>query len=110
MSVSRLRRAEGTIFHIRRKGDQIPNTPPKSFGYADYPSEFDPYLRNILMSQGRWDQDLRDWYKFGKEKAQSHFMESYRSDVGLYAKAAYKDEALVPHAKITRNTVGNTER
>lgn len=110
MSVSRLRRAEGTIFHIRRKGDQIPNTPPKSFGYADYPAEFDPYLRDIFMSQGRWDQDLYNWYKFGQEKAQSHFMESYRSDVGLYAKAAYKDEALVPHMKITSKTVRNTER
>lgn len=110
MSTSSLERADGSVFHIRRKGDQIPNIPPRVIGYADYPFEMDPYLRVAFEGQTRWDQDISNWYKFGKEKAQSHFMESYRSEVGLYAKAVYKDEALVPHAKITSKNLNSTDQ
>ena len=95
-----------SLFHIRRQGDEVPSVPPRYFGYADYPNEFNSYLvETSEHMEPSLTDELQDWYSFASEMARPHFMEAYRSDVGLYANAHFKDEALVPYEKITRTNI-----
>jgi Lipase (class 3) len=94
------------IFHIRRPGDKVPSIPPKKFGYANYLNEYNCYLNKMNeVIKPNLAEELSDWYSFASELARPHFMEAYRSDVGVYANAQYKDEALVAHQKITKKNI-----
>lgn len=98
--------AGSALFHIRRSGDKVPSVPPRFFGYVDYPNEFNPYLVEINeFMEPTLSEELHDWYTFASDAARPHFMEAYRSEVGLYANAQYKDEALVSYDKISSKNI-----
>jgi Lipase (class 3) len=95
-----------TLFHLRRQGDVVPSVPPRYFGYVDYPTEFNPYLAQTSeFLEPSLAEELHGWYSFASDAARPHFMETYRSEVGLYANAQYKDEALVSYEKITGKNI-----
>lgn len=95
-----------TLFHVRRQGDMVPSVPPRYFGYVDYPNEFNPYLAETNeFLEPSLAEELHCWYSFASDSARPHFMETYRSEVGLYANAQYKDEALVAYEKITGKNI-----
>jgi hypothetical protein len=96
------------LFHIRRSGDMVPSVPPTSLGYENYRNEFDTYLKRILrIGSGSLALELKQWYSFAKEKVEPHYMESYRSEAGVYADAAFRNEALTDYSKITRSNLRN---
>ena len=90
--------------HIRRVEDIVPFVPPRWWGYADHPNEFDTSgkpLREPIRSSG-WEHFRWCTRLLLRRGLKPHRMESYRRELGFTAKAKWYDKPLIAHEKLTR--------
>ena len=90
--------------HIRRDQDIVPFVPPRWWGYADHPSQFDTSgkpLREPIRSSG-WEHFAWCASLLLRRGLKAHRMESYRKELGRTAKAKWYDNPLTAHEKLTR--------
>ncbi|MGB6493475.1 MAG: hypothetical protein WBE62_12225 [Methylocella sp.] len=97
----------GPPTQIARSGDIIPFVPPRSFGYADHPYEFNtsgtPVIRSFVQSSVPffiWRLAL-----FVGKFFEPHSMEMYRRELGIAASVPFSDKALAPYETLTAAAV-----
>jgi hypothetical protein len=91
------RRAAPYPVQLRRTGDMIPTVPPRIFGYADSPQEFNtsgdlllksPRALEMVYSLGRWPLFVGSGFA-------AHKIEKYREELGPRAGATLYSERLL---------------
>ena len=87
---------------IQRPGDIVPLVPPRAFGYANHPLQFDTKGNHAFNQLGspRWPRLLRLAIPFFREGCEAHSMESYRHELGDTANISSADVGLAPYEKL----------
>ena len=101
--------AVGPPTHVRRRGDIVPLVPPRSWGYADHPYQFDTsgnLMWEPIRSSG-WAHFAWCVCLFLCKGLEPHRMESYRREMGRTACAQLSDEPLIPHERLKAAHVGS---
>lgn len=98
---------DGPPAQVRRPGDVVPTVPPRAFGYADHPYEFDtwgaPYIDPAPYSS--IFGGFVHWAQFLAGRFQQHDMENYRTDLGITAGARSAKAPLAPVERLTAANV-----
>jgi hypothetical protein len=89
---------------IQRHGDIVPYVPPRSFGYADHPYQFNTAGEAIFepISYSVWPFFVWRLGLFLLRRIEPHSMEAYRKELGRAAGAKWADELLTPYEKLTK--------
>ena len=84
--------------HIRRVDDIVPSVPPRRWGYADHPYQFD--TSGDVMLEPKYNSGWMHWVWCAclllRKGLRPHRMESYRRELGEIAKAKWSDQPLIP--------------
>lgn len=87
---------------VQRAGDIVPLVPPRWFGYADHPYQFDTQGGQFMQAPKRFPLSYFAWEAglFLGRRFEPHNMEAYRHELGHTAKVSLADAPLVPFEKL----------
>lgn len=88
----------GPPTHVRRRGDIVPSVPPKWWGYADHPYQFDTSGNPLAepIHRSGWVHFTWCVSLFLCKGLAPHRVESYRKEMGRAAGAKWADAPLIP--------------